>query len=82
MALLNKLLCFALVFMIFGEFVTPDCYEDWSRCTPGTSFLTGILWKDCHSRCKELGHRGGRCVDSPSKHCPGVLKNNKQCHCY
>nr|AKO70613.1 neuromacin propeptide [Eisenia fetida] len=67
-----------LVAMTLVDEASATCYEDWSRCTPSTSWLTGILWKSCTNRCKELGHRRGDCRDSPSK----CWKNNKQCYCF
>ncbi|ESO03146.1 hypothetical protein HELRODRAFT_80959 [Helobdella robusta] len=59
------------------------CYDaDWSRCSPSTSGLTGIVWRACDSYCKVCYNAdSGACYDSPSKNCPGLLKNNKQCAC-
>ena len=83
MYLLCMLLCFALVSQTFGALIENGwlCYDDWSRCSPVTNWL-GFLWKNCNDRCKELGKSGGECRDSPSKGCPNLLPNNKQCYCY
>ncbi|XP_055862837.1 hydramacin-1-like [Biomphalaria glabrata] len=57
-----------------------DCYETWSRCSRWSSPFTGVLWKSCNDRCKELKKRGGNCVQTPSK-CP-VTSKAYQCQCY
>ncbi|ESO03224.1 hypothetical protein HELRODRAFT_80881, partial [Helobdella robusta] len=55
---------------------------DWSRCSPATSGLTGKLWLPCNSYCKVCFKAdSGKCVKSPSKNCPNLLKNNMQCVC-
>ncbi|CAJ0595072.1 unnamed protein product [Cylicocyclus nassatus] len=54
------------------------CYNDWSRCTPQTSFFTGILWKSCHDYCRKCkGREWGECVQVYNKFCSGGY----QCHC-
>ncbi|ESN96888.1 hypothetical protein HELRODRAFT_86104, partial [Helobdella robusta] len=53
-----------------------------SRCSPATSGLARKLWLPCASNCKVCFKAGsGNCVKSPSKICPNLLKDNKQCVC-
>ncbi|CAG5136284.1 unnamed protein product [Candidula unifasciata] len=59
--------------------VIKDCYNDWSRCSRWSSPLTGILWKNCDKRCKQLGKRSGKCVRVRAR-CP-VSKTVLQCQC-
>uniref|UniRef100_A0A0P4VTK6 Putative theromacin-like protein n=1 Tax=Haementeria vizottoi TaxID=1628691 RepID=A0A0P4VTK6_9ANNE len=75
-----------LVFMLacssMVESSAKGCFDDWSRCSPATSGGTGKLWLPCNEYCKICFKAdGGNCVNSPSKNCPGLLKNNKQCVC-
>lgn len=78
MPVLYILLFCALVSTAFGRIVFVDgCYEDWSRCTPGTS----LLKRDYSGKIATSGCSGENCVDSPSKWCPFLLPNNK-CVCF
>ncbi|ESO03197.1 hypothetical protein HELRODRAFT_192133 [Helobdella robusta] len=74
-----------LVVLLLGALVESSakgCWEDWSRCTPGTMKLTGKAWLPCDSYCKICYKAdGGKCVSAPSKNCPNVLKNNRRCDC-
>nr|CCC15016.1 mytimacin-2 [Mytilus galloprovincialis] len=56
------------------------CWETWSRCTRWSNSMTGILWKSCSDRCKELGHTGGSCKLSKSN-CP-LSSKAYQCQCF
>nr|AFQ20833.1 antimicrobial peptide hydramacin [Hydra vulgaris] len=56
------------------------CWETWSRCTKWSQRGTGILWKNCNNRCKELGHSSGLCEKRRSK-CR-FSKNAWACICY
>uniref|UniRef100_A0A0B6ZCE1 Uncharacterized protein n=1 Tax=Arion vulgaris TaxID=1028688 RepID=A0A0B6ZCE1_9EUPU len=57
-----------------------DCYATWSRCSRWSSPLTGILWKTCNARCRQLKRNGGNCVRTRSK-CP-MSRKPYQCQCY
>ncbi|XGW24296.1 hypothetical protein V3C99_006022 [Haemonchus contortus] len=56
-----------------------NCYDNWSRCTPQTKFLTGIMWKNCPDYCKKCkGQPVGRCVRVFNRKCSGGY----QCQCF
>nr|QXT26520.1 mytimacin 1 [Mytilus coruscus] len=56
-----------------------DCWDTWSRCSRWSSGGTGILWKGCNNRCKELGYKSGSCVLRRSD-CPLTSKAYR-CEC-
>ncbi|GMR56354.1 hypothetical protein PMAYCL1PPCAC_26549 [Pristionchus mayeri] len=58
--------------------VSSNCYDNWSRCTPQTSFWTGILWKSCPVYCRRCkGRESGGCAKVKNKECSGGY----QCRC-
>ncbi|RUS81392.1 hypothetical protein EGW08_010830 [Elysia chlorotica] len=82
----SKLIIAAIVVVMAMTFVEETeagigaCFETWSRCSRWSSPATGILWRSCNSRCRQLGRRGGNCRLVPSQ-CP--LSNKAyQCQCY
>nr|QHI06026.1 mytimacin-6 [Haliotis diversicolor] len=60
--------------------VEAGCWETWSRCSGWSSSLTGILWKSCNDRCKELGKSGGKCVLRDASDC-WMTDKAYQCVC-
>ncbi|KHJ90669.1 hypothetical protein OESDEN_09484 [Oesophagostomum dentatum] len=69
---MNHFLLIALIVCATAVSVEAGCFENWSRCTPQTAFLTGILWKTCEDRCRLcLGKETGKCVKVYNKTCSG-----------
>ncbi|CAJ0934739.1 unnamed protein product, partial [Mesorhabditis belari] len=63
---------------VISQIEASTCYKNWSRCTPQTSFWTGILWKTCSEYCQKCGGReSGGCRRVNNKECSGGY----QCQC-
>ncbi|PIO76669.1 hypothetical protein TELCIR_01265 [Teladorsagia circumcincta] len=75
---MNRWLAILLLALLTVETVDCNCYDNWSRCTPQTSSMTGIMWKSCPEYCQKCkGQPMGSCVRVYNKHCSGGY----QCHC-
>ncbi|CAJ0573997.1 unnamed protein product, partial [Mesorhabditis spiculigera] len=75
---MKKLILALLAFCAVFAYAEANCYDNWSRCTPQTSFGTGILWKSCPDYCRRCkGKSNGRCVEVHNKECSGGY----QCQC-
>ncbi|CAJ0934716.1 unnamed protein product, partial [Mesorhabditis belari] len=75
---MNSIFFGILLVTSFFSLTEANCYDNWSRCTPETSFWTGILWKDCPDYCRECqGRESGGCVRVENKECSGGY----QCQC-
>ncbi|KAK6010558.1 hypothetical protein OSTOST_24411, partial [Ostertagia ostertagi] len=70
---MNRWLVALLLFLVTVDISECNCYDNWSRCTPATSFATGIMWKDCPEFCKKCkGQPTGKCTRVFNKHCSGA----------
>ncbi|KAK6056198.1 hypothetical protein COOONC_06298 [Cooperia oncophora] len=76
---MNSWMVVLLLALLNVEMFECGCYKNWSRCTPQTKFLTGIMWKTCPEYCQKCkGQPTGKCVRVYNKVCSGGY----MCKCF